>query len=79
MLSHKYRGIVEQLQASDQTVSLRKRVELLEQLREDACLHRDRESVDTIDLQIKHAVCEWIDSLIVQLRSEANKDDQRAA
>jgi NADPH-dependent glutamate synthase beta subunit-like oxidoreductase len=76
---HKYNGIVEQLQANEHSISLRKRVELLEQLREDACMRREREAVDSIDAQIKYAVCEWIDSLIVQLKSDAKVTGNKAA
>jgi hypothetical protein len=73
MNSLKYRGIVEQLQSSEHSIALRKRVELLEQLREGACLHRERSEVDTIDEQIKHAVCEWIDSLIAGIEAEVKE------
>ena len=79
MHPHKYTGIVEQLQMSEHAISLRKRVELLEQLREDACMRRERETVDSIDAQIKYAVCEWIDSLIVQLTTEAREQNTNRA
>ena len=66
----KLRGILEEPTFSAHSIELRRRVENLESLRDKACSHRDRESVDNIDSQIKHAVCEWIDSLIVGLEQE---------
>jgi hypothetical protein len=55
---------------SAHSIVLRQRVEELEHLREVACLKRNREAVDTIDAQIKIAVCEWIDSLVDGLKRE---------
>jgi hypothetical protein len=66
------RSILEAPKLSARSLLLRQRVEELEHLRQVAARHRDRAMVETIDAQIKFAVCEWIDSLIEGLEREVS-------
>jgi len=57
-------------QATAYSVELRERVERLEHIRTDACMHRDRDRVSLIDKQIQHAIGEWKNSFVVEVERE---------
>lgn len=61
------------LHPTEYSIDLRQQVERLERLREDACMHRDRDAVELIDKQIKQATAEWIDSFTVEVEERFRK------
>lgn len=60
----------ERLHVSAYSIELRKRVERLEHIREDACMRRDRDRVTLIDKQIQHAIAEWKTSFVTEIERE---------